>query len=45
MLNLKELAERYLAMLRDERGASEHTLRAYRREVLGFADFLAERLG
>jgi integrase/recombinase XerC len=45
MLNLKELAERYLAMLRDERGASEHTLRAYRREVLGFADFLTERLG
>jgi integrase/recombinase XerC len=32
-------------MLRDERGASEHTLRAYRREVRGFADFLTERLG
>jgi integrase/recombinase XerC len=40
-----ELAERYLAMLRDERGASEHTLRAYTREVLGFAAFLGEILG
>jgi len=40
-----ELAERFLAMLRDERGASEHTLRAYRREVGSFAEFLAETLG
>ncbi len=40
-----ELAERYLAMLRDERGASEHTLRAYTREVHGFAAFLSETLG
>jgi integrase/recombinase XerC len=40
-----ELAERFLGMLRDERGASEHTLRAYRREVRGFAEFLSERLG
>jgi integrase/recombinase XerC len=32
-------------MLRDERGASEHTLRAYRREVRGFAEFLGELLG
>jgi len=39
------LAERFLAMLRDERGAGEHTLRAYSREVRGFAAFLAERLG
>jgi integrase/recombinase XerC len=39
------LAERFLGMLRDERGASEHTLRAYRREVRGFAGFLGERLG
>ena len=39
------LAERFLAMLRDERGASEHTLRAYRREVGAFADFLAEMFG
>ena len=40
-----ELAEKFLGMLRDERGASEHTLRAYRREVRGFAEFLGERLG
>jgi integrase/recombinase XerC len=40
-----DLAERFLAMLRDERGAGEHTLRAYSREVRGFAAFLAERLG
>jgi integrase/recombinase XerC len=39
------LAERFLAMLRDERGAGEHTLRAYSREVRGFAAFLSERLG
>ena len=42
---LRVLAERFLAMLRDERGAGEHTLRAYSREVRGFAAFLAERLG
>jgi integrase/recombinase XerC len=40
-----ELGERYLAMLRDERGAGEHTLRAYSREVRGFADWLAAELG
>jgi integrase/recombinase XerC len=39
------LGERFLAMLRDERGASEHTLRAYSREVRGFAEFLTETLG
>ncbi|MGA7157134.1 MAG: tyrosine-type recombinase/integrase [Acidobacteriaceae bacterium] len=39
------LAERFLGMMRDERGASEHTLRAYSREVRGFAEFLAELLG
>jgi integrase/recombinase XerC len=32
-------------MLREERGASEHTLRAYGREVRGFAEFLGETLG
>ena len=41
----KELAERFLAMLRDERGAGEHTLRAYGREVRGFAAWLTETLG
>ena len=39
------LAERFLAMLRNERGASEHTVRAYAREVRSFAEFLGERLG
>jgi integrase/recombinase XerC len=32
-------------MLREERGASEHTLRAYGREVRGFAGYLGETLG
>ncbi|HEY1744684.1 MAG TPA: tyrosine-type recombinase/integrase [Granulicella sp.] len=43
--SFKTLAERFLAMMRDERGASEHTLRAYSREVRAFADFLGELLG
>ena len=43
--SFKMLAERFLAMMRDERGASEHTLRAYSREVRAFADFLGELLG
>jgi integrase/recombinase XerC len=40
-----ELAERFLAMLTNERGASEHTVRAYAREVRSFAGFLKETLG
>jgi integrase/recombinase XerC len=43
--NFFGLAEKFLGMMRDERGASEHTLRAYSREVRGFAEFLAETLG
>ena len=39
------LYRRFLAALRDERGASEHTLRAYRRELGSFAAFLAKELG
>ena len=39
------LGQRFLAAMRDERGASEHTLRAYRREVWDFAAFLAKELG
>ena len=35
------LADRFLAMLRSERGASDHTIRAYTREVHAFASFLA----
>jgi integrase/recombinase XerC len=40
-----KIADKFLAMMRDERGASEHTLRAYSREVRGFAEFLTEMLG
>jgi integrase/recombinase XerC len=40
-----ELAERFLAMLANERGASEHTVRAYAREVRNFVAYLEETLG
>jgi integrase/recombinase XerC len=40
-----ELAERFLAMLANERGASEHTVRAYAREVRSFAAYLNETMG
>jgi integrase/recombinase XerC len=39
------LAGQFLAMLQDERNASAHTVRAYRREVLSFAAYLRESLG
>jgi integrase/recombinase XerC len=39
------LAEKFLAMLQNERNASTHTVRAYRREVLDFATYLRETLG
>jgi integrase/recombinase XerC len=39
------LAEQFLTMLQNERNASEHTVRAYRREVLDFAAYLRESLG
>ena len=39
------LAEQFLAMLQNERNASAHTIRAYRREVLNFAAYLRETLG
>ncbi|MGA7521555.1 MAG: tyrosine recombinase XerC [Acidobacteriaceae bacterium] len=35
----------FLAMLANERQASPHTIRAYARELHGFAEFLVERLG
>jgi integrase/recombinase XerC len=38
------LAEKFLAMLRDERGASEHTVRAYSREVRAFVAWLEAHL-
>ena len=43
--NFSRLAERFLAMLANERGASEHTVRAYAREVRNFVDHLEETLG
>ena len=39
------LGDRFLAAMRDERGASQHTLRAYRREVFLFTSFLAKAFG
>ena len=43
--NLDRLMQRFLSALRDERGASEHTLRAYRRELADFVVFLTKELG
>ena len=45
MKTLRTYADGFLAMLRNERGVSEHTLRAYTREVHDFADYLRELLG
>jgi integrase/recombinase XerC len=42
---LDALVTGYLHMLANERGASPHTLRAYQRELHGFAAFIAERYG
>ena len=42
---LDGLADDYLRVLTNERGASTHTLRAYQRELHGFAAFIAERYG
>ena len=41
---LDSLVDEYLRVLANERGASAHTLRAYQRELRGFAAFMAERL-
>jgi integrase/recombinase XerC len=41
----EKLAQRFLAMLENERNASAHTVRAYRREALEFAAYLRETLG
>ncbi|MEO6909459.1 MAG: tyrosine-type recombinase/integrase [Edaphobacter sp.] len=45
MSEIAGLAEGFLAMLANERGASEHTVRAYTREVRGFAAYLNETMG
>lgn len=42
---IEVLAERFLAMLANERGASAHTVRAYAREVRNFVAYLGETLG
>jgi integrase/recombinase XerC len=39
------LAEQFLAMLANERGSSEHTVRAYAREIRSFAEHLETTLG
>lgn len=43
--DFESLAEQFLAMLQNERNASAHTVRAYRREILNFATYLGETLG
>lgn len=40
---LAGLVDQYLRVLQNERGSSEHTLRAYRRELLDFAVYMADR--
>jgi integrase/recombinase XerC len=42
---MQALADRFIKMLDAERGASEHTVRAYTREVQAFALYLAATLG
>ncbi len=42
---LQALVDDYMRVLANERGASAHTLRAYRRELGGFAAFMAGRGG
>jgi integrase/recombinase XerC len=39
------LVVQFLTMLQDQRNASAHTVRAYRRELLNFAAYLGEALG
>ncbi len=43
--SLDSLVADYLRVLANERGASTHTLRAYQRELHGFATFIAEHKG
>ncbi|MGI4853586.1 MAG: tyrosine-type recombinase/integrase [Janthinobacterium lividum] len=44
-VNLEQYVRLFLAALRNERGASDHTLRAYTREVEAFAAYLHGTLG
>jgi integrase/recombinase XerC len=43
VLQLGGLADEYLRVLANERGSSAHTLRAYHRELIGFAAYIAAR--
>ncbi len=43
--SIRDLAAQFLAMMTNERGASEHTLRAYTRELDTFVSYLVEELG
>lgn len=43
--SVRNLVIEYLSVLANERTASQHTLRAYERELLNFADYLMEELG
>jgi integrase/recombinase XerC len=43
--SLDSLVNEYLAVLANERGASEHTLRAYQRELHGFASYMTKSHG
>jgi integrase/recombinase XerC len=43
--SLADLREGYLAMLRSERGASAHTVRAYERELAEFTAYLTKQFG
>ena len=45
MSRIAELAEEFLRMLAAERGSSEHTVRAYTREVRNFAEYLGTTVG
>jgi len=42
---LHALADQFLLVLQNERNASAHTIRAYRREIMAFVDHLRESLG
>ena len=44
-LTLAELVDAYLHVLRNERGSSEHTLRAYERELREFALYIQAQSG
>jgi integrase/recombinase XerC len=41
----EQLAEEFIRVLENERNASAHTVRAYRREVMNYVEYLNETLG